>query len=944
MTPILLIAVLSALFFGKLLVGDRILASGDPLLYFYPYWEVAAKAIRSGQIPLWNSELFMGAPFLANSQVGFFYPLNWFVWLLFPTPYAYSASVYIHALIGALGVYIATRTCLKFSRTSALLSATLFGLGGYLTAQIEHINQLQGMAWLPYFLLIGWRWRGITGWRNSGKQILSLSILFALQFFAGHMQAVLITLAFIFLWEMSLYFWERPRSANRELENKPHTPAAAKLLFSRLLPVIIGLVFGAILSSIQLIPTLELIGQSSRQGGLSAKEALSFSLHPLLLSRSLLPNYDNALFIEYVATLPVTGILLAVVGAWRGHRRSIMKTLLVVAIASMALSLGVFNPLNQLLVRLPFFNLFRVPARWLLLYAFAMSLLAGGGLEYLFDKGKQIGRSQVQQLNQPLLAGIVIVVSLIIWSLLAVPLSNYIRIGAEATATQPSPEALLLWLLELSCATLIIYLVAKGHFPKRVGLITLLGLAMTTLFGGTRSLPYNNPTTAEAYFDKRPPSLILQANNTCDATNNDCLPYQSRFLSLSDIFFDVGDQPEINTIYSGFLSEQAMYDLTIATKQKEIIAPNLPMVYGLASVDGFGGGLLPLQNYSDLTKVVLPEGERSTDGRLREYLSEFPDNRWLDLFNTRYILTDKVSDKWVSDVFFDMQLPTIVSQETGPVKIGHVQPLESTELWLLTDSNPGTVAVTFTDDVERSFQYQPAGNGLVKLIFSQAGIPVDIIVNPCGETSSPEIPCSDPWRLDSLALVDSRDGAFQPLLAGDYRLVHSGDVKIYENLDVLPRAFLVPEWISVANSSAALKEMLRADFRPGETATIKGFDLSPGEVSGEGVAQITMYESEHVSIDVQAANDKVLVLTDANYPGWIAKIDGERTPIFDADILFRGVFVPKGDHTIDFYFIPKTFSYGVILTVAGAVLFLSLAGRLVSTTGEAHKRKEEPVS
>ncbi len=65
------------LFFNKMAFSNLILARGDTFLYFYPYWQAASNALRNGRIPLWNPNLFMGAPLLANSQMGFFYPLNW---------------------------------------------------------------------------------------------------------------------------------------------------------------------------------------------------------------------------------------------------------------------------------------------------------------------------------------------------------------------------------------------------------------------------------------------------------------------------------------------------------------------------------------------------------------------------------------------------------------------------------------------------------------------------------------------------------------------------------------------------------------------------------------------------------------------------------------------------------------------------------------------------
>src|SRR5690606_33060193 len=134
------------LFFWKLSFSGLILARGDTFLYFYPYWEAARNALLEGRLPLWNSQIFMGAPFLANSQAGFFYPLNWPLWLTLPTPYAVSASIVLHVILAAVGCYVLARRQLALSVSSAFLAAGLFALGGYLTAQVEHVNQLQGLA------------------------------------------------------------------------------------------------------------------------------------------------------------------------------------------------------------------------------------------------------------------------------------------------------------------------------------------------------------------------------------------------------------------------------------------------------------------------------------------------------------------------------------------------------------------------------------------------------------------------------------------------------------------------------------------------------------------------------------------------------------------------------------------------------------------------------
>src|SRR5512139_1329947 len=136
-------------FFWKLAFTNLIIARGDIFYYFYPYRDFAMQAVREGRVALWNPYLFMGAPFMANSQSGFFYPLNLLMsWL--DTTRAINWTIVLHIFIAASGAYVFARSVVRLSIAAALLAAISFGLGGYLGTQIEHVNQLQGLAW------IGW--------------------------------------------------------------------------------------------------------------------------------------------------------------------------------------------------------------------------------------------------------------------------------------------------------------------------------------------------------------------------------------------------------------------------------------------------------------------------------------------------------------------------------------------------------------------------------------------------------------------------------------------------------------------------------------------------------------------------------------------------------------------------------------------------------------------
>jgi hypothetical protein len=179
--------------------------------------------------------------------------------------------------------------------------------------------------------------------------------------------------------------------------------------------------------------------------------------------------------------------------------------------------------------------------------------------------------------------------------------------------------------------------------------------------------------------------------------------------------------------------------------------------------------------------------------------------------------------------------------------------------------------------------------------------------------------CKEPWEVAALTLVDARDETFQPLVLGSFRLIHSGDVKIYENLHVLPRAFIVATWQIAATTAEALATMAGDAFDPAASAVLIG----PGPESAAGAggrATIVADAAERVTIAVESAAGGLLVLTDAAYPGWEAAVDGEPTPIYVADVLFRGVWVPAGAHEVSFRYAPSWLPAGFVASFLGVTL------------------------
>lgn len=148
---------------------------------------------------------------------------------------------------------------------------------------------------------------------------------------------------------------------------------------------------------------------------------------------------------------------------------------------------------------------------------------------------------------------------------------------------------------------------------------------------------------------------------------------------------------------------------------------------------------------------------------------------------------------------------------------------------------------------------------------------------------------------------------------------------------VRPRAFVAPPRF-VADAAAAFHHLEDPAVAGGRVALVEGHapgDLAPQKV-GAGTAHITAYapESVRVSVDVPPGGEQVLVLNDAWYPGWEARLDGRPASILPANLAVRGVLVPPGHHTVSFrYPVPLSLEAGLAGTVAAILGLAALAVR-----------------
>jgi len=90
-------------------------------------------------------------------------------------------------------------------------------------------------------------------------------------------------------------------------------------------------------------------------------------------------------------------------------------------------------------------------------------------------------------------------------------------------------------------------------------------------------------------------------------------------------------------------------------------------------------------------------------------------------------------------------------------------------------------------------------------------------------------------------------------------------------------------------------------------------------------ARLVRYEPNRIVAAARAGGPALLVVSDVDYPGWHARVDGRAAPILRANYILRAIPIPAGDHTVTLTFFPETFAAGAavsLISVLAVALFL----------------------
>jgi hypothetical protein len=174
--------------------------------------------------------------------------------------------------------------------------------------------------------------------------------------------------------------------------------------------------------------------------------------------------------------------------------------------------------------------------------------------------------------------------------------------------------------------------------------------------------------------------------------------------------------------------------------------------------------------------------------------------------------------------------------------------------------------------------------------------------------------------------------SFRPLAEKDIILIgHFPEYFswLYKIEGTAPRAYVVNKTMVEKDSKQVLRLLSSAGFDPTREVVLDGETPMPLAQQLKAIAKIVRYENELVTIATSADNEAILVLTDSYYPGWKAFVDGREEVIRRANLFFRAVRLPAGNHTVEFRYEPRSFAIGLAISAA-TLLALAVTTTVVS--------------
>lgn len=362
----------------------------------YPWDVFDRRAIHGGIFPAWNPLVLAGTPYFANSQSGLTSVFNLPLWIL-PLNYALGLVAWIKLLVGAFGTYLLVRE-LRLGFWPGVLAGVSYSLCAFNVTWLGHQTLVATSVWLPWLVLV--LERALRSGR--GRDLLALTLVSALAMNGGHPGTETHVMG-----GAALYLIVRAATMQ----------SLSSIDRLRRVGLSVGAIgLGVMLMAVVLIPVLK---ASSGTAGSALRSGGGFTLPDSTLKTALFPGWwgrpseaNAGGPINYVERTLYVGTIALVLGGLALTLRSEWRRKLPIAAIGLV-GLGVpfgFPLLHTVAVHLPAFSSVN-DSRMIVLFEFAVAVLAAFGLQAIMDFTPGIRRRLLLILVAALLAVVAAVIA-----------------------------------------------------------------------------------------------------------------------------------------------------------------------------------------------------------------------------------------------------------------------------------------------------------------------------------------------------------------------------------------------------------------------------------------------------------------------------------------------------------------------------------------------------
>jgi hypothetical protein len=932
-------------FFWRALFTAKFFVTSDAFIYSYPLRTIAWQELRAGRLPLWTPQLMSGYPLLSMAQIGIGYPLTWF-YLLLPGRFAEAIYDLGPYLLFPFFIYCYLREVGR-SRLASILAGLAFAYGGFLISPVAY-NGLLGNAlmWLPLLLIVLERART----RSFIRCLLAATLVYSLSVLTGVGQGfvlagmIAITYAvFIALAHKRL----RNGGASQERDYPPATARGSdKTRWRPLVVMLLAMLFATGVAAFQVLETLRAQRRSIRSHLTFDLFAFS-SYRPFEAVKAfLLPLYYHLEACGYVAPLILVLAIVAFVAAIKNAERDWRVFFWTgVAVCGFVFTLGQYTPVFGLLFYLPVFNLFRGAARHAFELTLAISLLSAYGWDATRDF---VERLTVKRTTRNRAVVLCISALMLMLAIGLYWLRDMAKIPIGEMEAYYYPPLLGQWhyaLWKLLFSLLSVFAIWQAWKLRRSRLALALSLVVIAL------------------------ALFFEPSIMAARWWWPTLKPASRFITAS---------PTTQFLQRYPVTENRVYSYVYPFIEEHAVAPrlepsNLTMLYGLHDVAGYEP--LMLDRYSQALGNAYLDAVRPRPGYQGDATLFDSTSHILDLLNTRFVVSYPYLATEPSPLILRDGIKFNARDLDTTLKPG--QSLTLRGVAADADTLALVTATAFSAN-------EPDGTEIAKVrLISTTGNTVETSLRIGIETAEwahdrPDVRAivrhslapvfsGEPGQtskytflarlllgshlaVDHLEILNVSQGAsliinkatlFDSVTRVSLPLPHydlnkwkpvydDGGAQILRNERALPRAWLVAEAESV-NSDEALQRIRGqgAAFDPRRTALLEVQPgnlpaLPGGAMSSSASAKILAYENNSLRIETIADTASVLVVSESNYPGWVATVDGASAPIHTADFLLRGIVLTAGSHRVEMRYTAPAARNGLIISAFTILLIAAL--------------------